>query len=82
MKAVFSEIAKAVRWSVSLGNKFLRVVPVLTILAVICSVFSQFFLLIGFLLPLKVVLLLGSENVPVYFPAIFHDLAGMGWSCF
>lgn len=78
MKAVFSEIAKAVRWSVSLGNKFLRVVPVLTILAVICSVFSQFFLLIGFLLPLKVVLLLGSENVPVYFPTIFHDFGRDG----
>ncbi|MBO6848895.1 MAG: hypothetical protein JJ867_00280 [Marinobacter sp.] len=78
MKAVFTDIGKAIRWSVSLGNKFLRVVPGLTFLAVMCSVFSQFFLLIGFLLPLKVVLLLGSDSVPVYFPPIFHDFGRDG----
>lgn len=78
MKAVFSDIAKAIRWSVSLGNKFLRVVPGLTFLAVICSVFSQFFLLVGFLLPLKVVLLLGSDSVPGYFPPILHGFGRDG----
>lgn len=78
MKAVFSEIAKAIRWSVSLGSKFIRVVPVHTVFAVICSVSSQFSLLIGFLLPLKVVLLLGSDSVPGYFPDIFHNFGRDG----
>jgi hypothetical protein len=78
MNAVFSDIGKAIRWSVSLGNKFIRVVPGTTLFAVICSVLSQFFLLTGFLLPLKVVLLLGSDSVPAYFPPAFHDFGRDG----
>lgn len=78
MKTVLFDIAKAVRWTISLGNKFIRVVPALTVLAVICSMLSQFFLLAGFLLPLKVVLLLGSESVPAYFPEFMHDFGRDG----
>ncbi|SFR42211.1 hypothetical protein SAMN04488073_0936 [Marinobacter gudaonensis] len=78
MKAVFTDIGKAIRWSISLGNKFIQVVPWLTLFAVIFSVFSQFFLLIGFLLPLKVVLLLGSDGVPGYFPSVFQQFGRNG----
>lgn len=78
MKAVFTDIGKSIRWSISLGNKFIQVVPWLTLFAVILSVFSQFFLLIGFLLPLKVVLLLGSDGVPGYFPSVFQHFGRNG----
>lgn len=78
MKAVITDIGKAIRWSISLGNKFIQVVPWLTLFAVILSVFSQFFLLIGFLLPLKVVLLLGSDGVPGYFPSVFQQFGRDG----
>ncbi|MEA1081456.1 hypothetical protein [Marinobacter qingdaonensis] len=78
MKVVFTDIGKAIRWSISLGNKFIQVVPWLTLFAVVLSVSSQFFLLIGLLLPLKVVLLLGSDGVPGYFPSVFQKFGREG----
>lgn len=78
MTFMFSNIANSIRWFVSLGSKFLRVVPGYTILAVICSVLSQFLLLAGFLLPLKVVLLLGRSSVPGYFPLFLQGIGHDG----
>lgn len=68
MKNLIVGIAQSLSWSLSLGNKFFRVVPGCTGITVIATIFSQFFLLAGFLLPLKVVLLLGADHVPHYFP--------------
>jgi hypothetical protein len=78
MNNLMSGVSKSLQWSVSLAGKFFRVVPVCTIVAVVATVFSQFFLLVGFLLPLKVVLLLGSEQVPHYFPVFLKDI-GRDW---
>ena len=78
MKFVLQDIGKAVRWTASLGKKLFKVVPGYTILAVISSILSQFFLLAGFLLPLKVVLLLGSDHVPGYFPSSLQALGRDG----
>lgn len=71
-------VARAVRWSVSLGGKLFRVVPGFTLGSIIATVLSQLFLLVGFLLPLKVVLLLGSDHVPGYFPAFLREW-GRDW---
>jgi hypothetical protein len=54
------------------------VVPAQTAYAVLCSVLSQLFMLIGFLLPLKVVLLLGSDTIPGYFPDFFQRFGREG----
>ncbi|MDR5907498.1 hypothetical protein [Franzmannia qiaohouensis] len=78
MTSTVYSVGRALRWSVTLSRKFMRVVPWLTLLAVVSSVLSQFFMLAGFLLPLKVVLLLGSETVPVYFPSVFQDVGRDG----
>ncbi|MEG3081833.1 hypothetical protein R3F64_18425 [Halomonas sp. 5021] len=78
MTSTVYSVGRALRWSVTLSRKFMRVVPWLTLLAVVCSILSQFFMLAGFLLPLKVVLLLGSETVPVYFPSVFQDVGRDG----
>jgi len=78
MNNLMSGVSTSLQWSVSLGGKFFRVVPACTIVAVVATVFSQFFLLVGFLLPLKVVLLLGSEQVPHYFPVFLKDI-GRDW---
>lgn len=78
MTGVVGGMVRAVRWAVSLSNKFLRVVPAQTAYAVLCSVFSQLFMLVGFLLPLKVVLLLGSDTIPGYFPDILHRFGREG----
>lgn len=61
-------------WSTQLGGRFLRVAPGGTILVVLATLLSQVAMLLSFFLPLKVVILLGSERIPRYFPAALADL--------
>ncbi|MBB3192205.1 hypothetical protein [Halomonas cerina] len=64
-------VLKTLRWSVSLGAKFIRVVAFPTSAIVIVTLVSQLSSLLASFLPLKVVILLGSDGVPRYFPASF-----------
>ncbi|WP_445157485.1 hypothetical protein [Halomonas sp. E14] len=59
------------RWIASIGNKFFRVVPGETLLIICSTLVSQVSLLLAFLLPLKIVILLGSTGMPRYFPDAF-----------
>lgn len=67
-------ILEAIRWHFSLGNKFLRVTPILTSLIVCLTLLSQSALLFASYLPLKIIMLLGRETVPSYFPDIFLEV--------
>lgn len=67
-------LRRALRWVLSLNNKLWRVVPGYTIVSVAATISSQLALLSAFFLPLKVILLLGSDRVPRYFPEIFVSL--------
>lgn len=62
-----------VRWCISLGAKFIRVVPKRTAFIVCCTLLSQISMLLASLLPLKVIIMLGSENVPSYFPSFLLE---------
>ncbi|WP_413616479.1 hypothetical protein MRB56_09880 [Halomonas cupida] len=64
----------ALRWSLSIGNKIFRVVPKETVLVVVATLVSQFSLVLASLLPLKVVMLLGSTSIPRYFPSFFSGI--------
>ncbi len=64
----------ALEWLVSLGTKFFRVVPLHTAHAVGATLLSQLSLLVAFILPLKVILLLGSNGIPSYFPEFLMTL--------
>lgn len=64
-----------VRWTLGLGNKFRRKAPLATTLCVLASLTSQTAMLVAFLLPLKVVILLGADGLPRYYPPA---LAGLG----
>ena len=68
------QIKATAGWCISLGVKFIRVVPIITFLVQISTLASQIFLLLAFFLPLKVIILLGSEKTPAYFPSILHTL--------
>lgn len=68
------QIKATIGWCISLGVKFVRVVPIITLLVQISTLASQIFLLLAFFLPLKVIILLGSEKTPAYFPSILHTL--------
>lgn len=52
----------------------MRVVPVTTLSVQVFTLLSQIFLLLAFFLPLKVIILLGSERIPNYFPTAMHSL--------
>jgi hypothetical protein len=70
--AMLSNLRGAMRWVFSLGRRLISVVPVLTLYSVAATLVSQLALLLAFVLPLKVILLLGSEGIPRYFPEQFR----------
>lgn len=67
------KVLAALRWFVSVGFKVFRVVPWATKLGVVCTLVSQVASLLAALLPLKVIILLGSERIPSYFPPQLQD---------
>ena len=68
------DILTILRWSLSLGVKFFRVVPFLTLAIVALTLVSQISLILSFFLPLKIIILLGSEGMPRYFPDTFAQV--------
>ncbi|HDS1803001.1 TPA: hypothetical protein QEM76_005736 [Pseudomonas putida] len=62
-------IKSTLGWCLSIGIKLLRVVPFTTLTVQVTTLASQIFLLLAFFLPLKVIILLGSEKIPNYFPS-------------
>lgn len=66
------KVLSALRWFASVGFKVFRVVPWATSLGVVCTLASQVASLLAALLPLKVIILLGSERIPSYFPELLQ----------
>lgn len=69
---MMAALLATLRWSLSLGAKFGRVVPGPTLFIIGLTLTSQVSMLLASLLPLKVVILLGSEHTPAYFPAFLN----------
>ena len=55
-------IKKNLRWSLSLGNKLRKEVPMATAVGVFATLTSQASMLLAFFLPLKVIIMLGSDR--------------------
>jgi hypothetical protein len=72
--SLLSHIRTTLRWSFSIGAKFIRVVPIYTIAVMFVTLISQIALLLAFFLPLKVIILLGSSGTPRYFPLTWQAL--------
>lgn len=62
---------KDLRWFLSLGKKFVRVTPIRTLMVVLLTLVGQVAYILSFFLPLKIVILLGTDGIPRYFPASF-----------
>ncbi|QHC50282.1 hypothetical protein EKK97_12780 [Billgrantia tianxiuensis] len=71
---MLNAILSALRWSVSLGAKFYRVVPYYTTGIVLLTLIAQLSALLSSFLPLKVIILLGSDGMPRYFPSSFQSV--------
>lgn len=67
-------LTSVARWCLSLGAKFTQVVPKRTAFIVVCTLVSQISTLLASLLPLKVIIMLGSDSVPRYFPGFLLEL--------
>lgn len=59
----------SVKWWISFSRKVLRITPRELSLSALFGLASQLFQMLSFLLPLKIILLAGSIDVPAYFPA-------------
>lgn len=63
-----------IKWLYSIGKKFLKNVPKNTSIVIFFHLISDISILIAFLLPIKIILLLGSQNIPKYFPDLLKSL--------
>lgn len=62
-----------IRWVLRLGWTFVRVVPFLTMLGVLATLVAQMASLLSMFLPLKIIILMGSDRIPRYFPPSFAE---------
>lgn len=74
MALLISGCLSVLAWFLTLSKHLFRTAPLYTVSSVVVLLLSQVFQIAAFLLPLKVMILLGSYNVPRYFPQI---LAGV-----
>ena len=71
---MFDSVSDSFRWFLSLGGKFFRVAPAPTLFVIPATLASQVLVLLASLLPLKVLILVGSEGVPSYLAQDFIPL--------
>ncbi len=63
---MFNTVSDSFRWLLTLGGKFFRVAPAATLFVIPATLVSQVAMLLAFLLPLKVLILIGSDGIPRY----------------
>jgi hypothetical protein len=61
-------------WLFSFVGRLLRAAPLQVLASILASLCSQLFQIVAFLLPLKVMILLGSPGVPGYFPGFLASI--------
>lgn len=61
-------IKQTFKWYKKLTKRFIDLAFPQTVIVILTTLFSQFFMLISSVMPLKVIMLLGSESVPKYLP--------------
>ena len=66
---LFAETKATLRWAFQILGQFMRVVPGVTLAVVVYLTVARITRLLAFLLPLKVVLLAGSDGMPRFFRA-------------
>lgn len=63
-----------IKWIGNLTKVFLKNAPGSTVSVVLMTLVGQLAMILSFLLPLKVVMLLGSENIPGFIPSPINQL--------
>jgi hypothetical protein len=76
---LFKESTIFSQWFVRVMGTFFRIRPYTTFAVIIASSIGSIARILSFLLPLKVILLAGSDGVPRYFQFFVHPEEKMGW---
>lgn len=63
-----------IKWFGNLTKVFLKNAPGATISVILMTLVGQLAMILSFLLPLKVIMLLGSENIPSFIPSPINQL--------
>lgn len=74
MSSLQHSIRLTLGWYYSLSLKFFNVTPVAMIVGQVASLFSQTLLVLSLFLPIKVLVLIGTDRVPDYYPAYLQSL--------
>lgn len=74
MNNLNKEIVHTFKWYKKLTKRFIDLAFLPTTMVVIATLFSQLFMLISSMMPLKVIMLLGSPIVPKYFPNSWQSI--------
>ena len=68
MLSLNKEFVLVFKWYKKLTGRFINISFFQTFIVIISTLFSQIFLLLSSMLPLKVIMLLGSDKIPKFFP--------------
>jgi hypothetical protein len=74
-KSTYKTLVLVVRWYITTIKFFLSIKPWRTYRVVLFLLLSQISMLVAFLLPIKVVILLGGTGIPKYFPDLLKVLS-------
>ncbi|MDD0977171.1 hypothetical protein [Pseudomonas fontis] len=69
-----TNIKLTIGWCLSLSSKLFKNAPTATVAVQVATLASQSFLLLAFFLPIKVIILIGAEKIPHYFPESFQTV--------
>jgi hypothetical protein len=73
MKLIY-QIELSLKWYKKLTGRFLNIAFIQTIFIVFATIFSQTFMLLSTMTPLKIVMLLGSDKIPGFFPDSWQSI--------
>jgi len=71
---MIKDVVETIHWLLRLTIKFFKGAPAATSLMVVLSVVLQGLTMVAFLLPIKVIMLLSSPNIPKFFPDAYSQL--------
>lgn len=74
-ESIYNVISSAIYCYIATVKKFMGIKPWCTVRIVLVSLLSQAAMLVAFLLPIKVVILLGNPNIPSYFPEAWKTIS-------
>jgi hypothetical protein len=68
---LFEHVWSYMRWALTIYRKLAAIVPRYTASVMVSSLIAEISILLAFILPLKIIILIGSPRIPRYFPRFF-----------